>query len=77
LSVRPRRGVAMTHCPNCGTRIVPTPKELQRWRLDAGLTQREMGKKLKISAAFIAYLESGKRSPSATVIARYWKFVPS
>jgi transcriptional regulator with XRE-family HTH domain len=38
---------------------------------DVGLTQREMGIRLKISAAFVAYLESGKRSPSATVIARY------
>jgi hypothetical protein len=27
-------------------------------------------------AAYVTYLESGKRSPSATVIARYWKFVP-
>jgi transcriptional regulator with XRE-family HTH domain len=50
---------------------------MKRWRLDAGLSQREMGKKLKISAAFVAYLESGKRSPSATVIARYWKFIRS
>lgn len=66
----------MTHCPNCGARIVPTPKELRRRRLDAGLTQRQMGQRLKISAAFVAYLESGKRSPGATVIARYWRFVP-
>jgi predicted transcriptional regulator len=75
--MKPHRPVAMTRCPKCGTRIVPTAKEMKRWRLDAGLTQREMGARLKISAAFVAYLESGKRSPSATVIARYWKFVPS
>jgi DNA-binding XRE family transcriptional regulator len=74
--MKPRRAVAMTHCPNCGARIVSTRREMKHWRLDAGLTQREMGKKLEISAAFVAYLESGKRSPSATVIARYWKFVP-
>lgn len=74
--MKSRHAVAMTHCPNCGARIVPTPKELRRRRLDAGLTQRQMGQRLKISAAFVAYLESGKRSPSATVIARYWRFVP-
>ena len=31
---------------------------------------------LSISAAHVACLENGKRSPSATVIARYWKFIP-
>ena len=73
--MKPHRGVAMTHCPNCGARIVPKPKEMRRWRLDAGLSQREMGARLKISAAFVAYLENGKRPPSATVIACYWKFI--
>ena len=38
--------------------------------------QREMVKRIGVSASYIAYLESGKRSPSATVIARYWKFIP-
>jgi hypothetical protein len=33
--------------------------------------------RLKISAAYICYLENGKRSPSASVIQRYWKFIPS
>jgi predicted transcriptional regulator len=75
--MKPRRAFAATHCPNCGARIVPTPKEMKRWRLNAGLNQREMGRRLKISAAFVAYLENGKRSPSATVIARYWKFIPN
>ena len=71
-----RRAIVITHCPRCGAQIVPTPAELRRWRLDAGLSQREMGKYLKISTAYVSYLESGKRSPSATVIARYWKFIP-
>ena len=48
---------------------------MKRWRLDAGLNQREMGKRLKVAASYVAYLESGKRSPNATVIARYWKFL--
>jgi predicted transcriptional regulator len=74
--MKPRRAVALTHCPNCRLRIIPTPKEMKRWRLDAGLNQREMGKRIGVSAGYIAYLENGRRSPSATVIKRYWKFVP-
>jgi transcriptional regulator with XRE-family HTH domain len=50
---------------------------MRECRKAADLTQREMGQRLKISAAYVAYLESGKRSPSATVIARYWKFIPN
>ena len=57
--------------------MVPTPKELRRWRVDAGLSQREMAKLIKVSATYVAYLENGKRSPSATVIERYCKFLPS
>jgi predicted transcriptional regulator len=60
--------------PNCGTRIVPTPREMKRFRLAAGLSQREMGEILKITSSYVTDLESGERSPSATVIARYWKF---
>jgi predicted transcriptional regulator len=71
-----RRVVTLTHCPNCGTRIVPTPKELKQWRLAAKLSQREIASRLKISGTYVAYLESGKRTPSATVIARYRKLIP-
>jgi hypothetical protein len=35
-----------------------------------------MGAHLKVAGSYVTYLESGKRSPSATVIARYWKFIP-
>jgi predicted transcriptional regulator len=49
---------------------------MKRWRLAAGLTQREMGEHLEVDGSYVAYLESGKRSPSATVIARYWKIIP-
>jgi len=47
---------------------------MKRLRLAAGLSQREMGEILKITSSYVTYLESGERSPSATVIARYWKF---
>ncbi len=75
--MKPRQGMRLTHCPNCGARIVPTPKELKQWRLAAGLTQRQIAAGLKITAGHVAYLENGKRSPSATLIARYRKFIPS
>ena len=73
--MKPRRPVAVTHCPNCGARIIPTPKEFRRWRLEAGLTQIEMGVHLEVTGSYVTYLESGKRSPSARVIARYRKFI--
>ena len=76
MSMNPHRPVAMTHCPKCGTRIIPTPSEMKRWRLAAGLTQREMVEHLEVDASYVSYLEGGKRSPSATVIARYWKIIP-
>ena len=75
--MQPRRANILTNCANCGVRIVPTPKEMREWRKAADLTQRKMGQRLKISDAYVAYLESGKRSPSASVIARYWKFIPN
>jgi len=75
--VKPRRAIGLTHCPNCGARIVPTPKELKQWRKTAGLSQRQMAAHLKISAAHVNYLENGNRSASASLIARYRKFIPS
>ncbi len=74
--MKQRRAIAMTHCPNCGTRFVPTPKEMREWRKAAELTQRQMAARLKISAAHVAYLEHGKRYPSLTLIARYRRFIP-
>ncbi len=74
--MKPRRTLAITRCPNCGARIVPTPKELKQWRKAAHLSQREIAAILKISAAYVAYLENGKRSPSAALIQRYRKFMP-
>jgi predicted transcriptional regulator len=61
-------------CPNCGTKIFPSPKEMKQWRISAGLTQRQLAERLGISAAHVAYLESGRRMPSASLIQRYWKF---
>ena len=73
--MKTRHAVSLAHCPNCGARLIPTSKELKRWRILADLTQRQMGACLKLSAAYIAYLENGKRTPSASVIKRYRKFI--
>ncbi len=72
--MKPGPAIGLKHCPDCGARIVPTPKEFKHWRQAAGLTQRQMAARLKISAAQVAYLEIGKRSPSAALVARYGKF---
>jgi DNA-binding XRE family transcriptional regulator len=69
------RSIGLTHCPNCGARIVPTSKELRQLRKAAHLTQRQIAERLKVSAAYVAYLEAGKRSPSGAVVARYRKFI--
>jgi DNA-binding transcriptional regulator YiaG len=69
-----RQPIAITLCPNCGARIVPTPEELKEWRKAAGLSHREIARRLEISASYVFHLENGTRSPSATLIARYRKF---
>jgi predicted transcriptional regulator len=76
VAMKSRRAIALIRCPKCRARLIPTPKEFKQWRRLAGLNQRQMGAGLKISAAYIAYLENGKRSPSASVIQRYRKFIP-
>ena len=74
--MKPHHAMMLTRCPYCGARIIPTPKELKRWRLAAHLSQRKIGAILKISASHVAYLENGKRSPSGSLIERYRKFIP-
>jgi predicted transcriptional regulator len=62
-------------CPHCGKRIVPTPKELRDWRRANGFTQSQMAALLDVSPAHVTFLEQGKRTPSAIVVERYWKFI--
>jgi hypothetical protein len=61
-------------CPKFGTKIIPSPKQMKQWRVVAQLSQRDLGERLGISGAYIAYLESGRRVPSPFIIDRYWKF---
>jgi transcriptional regulator with XRE-family HTH domain len=50
--------------------------ELLDWRKANGFTRRQMAQHLNVTPSYVTYLEQGKRSPSATVIERYWKFIP-
>jgi predicted transcriptional regulator len=69
-----RTAARSLRCPKCGTKIAPSPKEMKQWRTVAQLSQRQLGERLGISAAYIAYLEAGKRVPSPLIIDRYRKF---
>src|ERR1017187_2169453 len=68
--MKPRRGIGLTHCPNFGARIVPTPRELKQWRKTANLSQGKIAALLKITAAHVAYLEHGCQGrPESTSVA--------
>jgi len=71
--MKSRSVIGLRYCPKCGERLVPTPKEIRAWRLHAELTQREMAMLLGVSVSFVALLESGRRSPSANVVGRFWR----
>jgi len=43
---------------------------IKQKRSELGLTQRELARKLQVEASHVAYLESGKRKPSLTLMAR-------
>jgi transcriptional regulator with XRE-family HTH domain len=73
--MKPRPAAALRHCPNCGARLIPTPKEFQRWRESADLSQHEMAARLKISRAQISHLENGRRLPSAALLESYQTFI--
>jgi transcriptional regulator with XRE-family HTH domain len=47
----------MTHCPNCGARIVPTPREMRKWRKAAGLNLHEMARRLEVTASYFLFGE--------------------
>ena len=70
-----RRTAAISlRCPKCNAKILPSPKQMKQWRTLAHLSLRQLGERLGISAAHIAYLEVGKRLPSPLIIDRYRKF---
>jgi transcriptional regulator with XRE-family HTH domain len=60
-------------CPDCGARLIPRPKEIRDLRLLARLSQRELANYLGVKSSHVAYLETGRRSPSGDLILRYRK----
>jgi DNA-binding transcriptional regulator YiaG len=76
VSMKTRSVIGLKYCPKCGERLVPTPREIKDWRQRAELTQREMAMLLGVSVSFVALLESGRRSPSANVVGRFWRLGP-
>lgn len=60
-------------CPHCGRPLSPSPRDLKRWRERLGLTQRKLGAKLGISAAYVAYLEMGRRTAGPRLASRLFR----
>lgn len=50
------------------------PERLRQLRLDAGLTQQEMGDRLLLSKARISQYENGLRRPSAALLTQYARY---
>lgn len=50
--------------------VLTINEKLQVLRNRAGLTQKEMGRRVGVSQAFIAAVESGKREPRLEVLRR-------
>ena len=48
----------------------PFGRRLRELRVEKGLTMRELGEKLELSAAYICELEMGRRNPPKEVIIR-------
>lgn len=52
--------------------ILPSPKDLKRWRIQLGLTQKELAEKAGVSQPLIARIESGDIDPK---LSTYYKIV--
>lgn len=61
-------------CKRCnGTGEEARPSHLQAMRIDSGLSQKQMAKKMAISASFMCDLENGKRTWTAKLLTRFNK----
>lgn len=59
-------------CGTCGaTRDVIDGSELRAWRTKAGLSLREMGKRMNLSASFLCDAELNRRNPTEQVVRAY------
>ena len=64
---------AMQACPHCKKRLMPKPAEILALRKSRGQTQRQMAATLGVKASHIAYLETGQRKPSGSLVLRMMK----
>jgi excinuclease ABC B subunit len=63
---------------NTNVDVIPlSGAELQLVRLGVGMTQRQLGDKLRVSRTFISLLESGKRLPSREITRRLQQYCAS
>lgn len=68
---------AFEACPTCGTpRSILNPAWLRDTRKRAGLTLREMARRLKFSAPYISDIEHGRRRCLPKVRAAYESLEP-
>ena len=64
---------AMQACPHCKKRLMPKPAEILALRRSRGETQRQMAATLGVKASHIAYMETGQRKPSGSLVLRMMK----
>ena len=56
--------------------VIPTPEELKRLRLQAGLTQKELAERAGVSQSLIARIESGSVDPRISTLRRIISAIP-
>ena len=56
--------------------VIPTPEELRRLRLQAGLTQKELAKRAGVSQSLIARIEAGTVDPRVSTLRRIISAIP-
>jgi len=67
----------MQTCPHCKKRLMPKPAEILALRKSRGETQRQMAAVLGIKASHVAYMETGQRKPSGSLVLRMMKLSKS
>lgn len=61
------------HCGGSGYVDAPSPHLLRRARENAGLSLREVARRLKMTAPYISDVELGRRNVSAKMLGFYQK----
>jgi len=56
--------------------VIPTPEELRRLRLQAGLTQKDLAERAGVSQSLIARIEAGTVDPRVSTLRRIISAIP-